>query len=112
MTIYYIILPNEFAIARVIMQILYTILRFPQALQLAIARQSRTAYKRFDHPHGQFYVSVFAPSMMQTYTMTQHPPCHRSATTVGKPHFVKLRHEPTIGQLEAQATGRSAEFTR
>jgi hypothetical protein len=112
MTIYYIILQKEFAIARVIMLIVYIILRFLQSLQLAIARQSRRAYKRFDHPHGQFYVSVYAPSMMQTYTMTQRPPCRRSATTVGKLHFVKLTHEPTIGQLEAQATGRSAEFTR
>jgi hypothetical protein len=61
MTIYYIILQKEFAIARVIMLIVYIILRFLQALQLAITRQSRTAYKRFDHPHGQFYVSIFAP---------------------------------------------------
>jgi hypothetical protein len=48
MTIYYIILQKEFAIARVVMLIVYTILRFPQALLLAIAKQSWTAYKRFD----------------------------------------------------------------
>jgi hypothetical protein len=45
------------------MLIVYNILRFLQALQLAIARQSRTAYKRFDHPHGQsfFMLALFAP---------------------------------------------------
>jgi hypothetical protein len=54
-------LQKEFAIARVIMLLVYNILRFLQALQLAIARQSRTAYKRFDHPHGQFMLALFAP---------------------------------------------------
>jgi hypothetical protein len=61
MTIYYIILQKEFAIARVIILIVYIILRFLQALQLAIASNPGRPTSVLTIRMGSFMLALFAP---------------------------------------------------